>query len=542
MPPRFCQSCGAEIPDNITSTCPKCGNPPGVSPDKMKSSAGAAFLSLVIPGLGQAYCGTLLKAIGVLLAFMLALSLFIVLNIGFGFYLLPLVWVIGIADAYRTATQMNGGKPPWQKSAMFLFGIFAIGVGILFFFVFMISAVLSFFPATGAPSSVSCVGAEGCLHAGITQLQRGNSYDADKFFQKVLVEDSRNATALGLIGVVADRRGNQTMALALFDQSLTLDPNQSAVWNNRGVVAARMGDTSAAGAGFGNAVKANPNESVAWYNLGTWLSASGDDTAAIAALDRAIALSPGNTVFLLKKGRTLNAIGDYSVAVNVFGTVTNASDEYVPALLGKGEALDGLGRYGESCTAFDAAIGVNPCDKANIWSAVYNSTSGMYEPVNDWRYGCWDNKGGTHISDYDRKLLLSDLTTCDYMLEKDPRSEYALQWKGETLISLQQYDEAIDTFNAANSIGNGSAKALNGKGMAEFFKGDNMAALDSFSLASAKDPSFIPSWNNRAFVLWRQGQDADAVEAYRHAVQLDSKQQSRKYDFTLIVAFDGRKL
>ena len=542
MPPRFCQSCGAEIPDNITGTCPKCGNLPGVTPDKTKSPSGAAFLSLVITGLGQAYCGALLKSIGVLLAFTLCLSLFAVLDMGIGFYLFFMIWVIGIADAYRTATQIISGSTPWKKSTMLPFGILVIIVGILFVFAFMISAIaMVFAPISCAPGvgclaplkgDAQCSDAEGCIRDGTRYMRVSYYDDAGEFFQKALVYDSHNATVFALMGVMAEQRGNQTGAIALFDRSLALDPNQSAVWNNRGVVAARMGDTSAAGAGFENAVNANPNESVAWYNLGTWLLASGDDTAAVAALDRAIALSPENMEFLLKKGRTLNAIGDYSGAVNVFGTVTNVSNEYVPALQGKGEALAALGRYDESCAAFDAAIGVH-WETPDLWSAAYNSTTGMYSPAKLWQ---------SPESSSWREILQERLAGDNDDLKKDPGSEYVLVDKGIVLTELQHYDEAIATFNAANSIGNGSAKALNGKGMAEFFKGDNKAALDSFSLASAKDPSFIPSWNNRAFVLWREGQNADAVKAYRHAVQLDSKQQSRKYNYTLIVAFDGRKL
>lgn len=143
MPSRYCQNCSTEVPDNITDTCPKCGKPVGVPPDKTKSHFFALILSLVIPGLGQAYCGALLKAMGFLLAFTFVLSLFTVFNIFIGFYLIPIVWFIGIADAYRTAEGMNSGRVPWSESNMLIFCVFAIVVGIAFFLAFMISAFLS---------------------------------------------------------------------------------------------------------------------------------------------------------------------------------------------------------------------------------------------------------------------------------------------------------------------------------------------------------------------------------------------------------------
>ena len=145
MPPRYCQNCSTEVPDNITDTCPKCGKPVEVPPDKTKSEFYAVILSLVIPGLGQAYCGALLKAIGFLLSFTFCLSLFAIFNIGIGIILFPIVWLIGIADAYLTAEGMNAGKVPWSESSLLIFGIFVVVVGIAFFLALMISAFLWIF-------------------------------------------------------------------------------------------------------------------------------------------------------------------------------------------------------------------------------------------------------------------------------------------------------------------------------------------------------------------------------------------------------------
>jgi len=145
MPPRYCQSCGTEVPENITVRCPKCGIQVGSPQDKTKSSFFALIFSLVIPGLGQAYCGALLKAIGFLLSFTFCLSLFAIFNISIGFILFPIVWLIGIADAYLTAEGMNSGKVPWSESSMLIFGIFVVVVGIAFFLAFMISAFLWIF-------------------------------------------------------------------------------------------------------------------------------------------------------------------------------------------------------------------------------------------------------------------------------------------------------------------------------------------------------------------------------------------------------------
>ncbi len=548
MPPRYCQSCGTEVPDNITDTCPKCEKQVGVPPDKKKSPTNAAALSLVIPGLGQSYCGELFKGISILFVFTLCLVLTAIFRIEIALYLLIIIWLVGIVDAYRTAVRMNTGVIPARQSRMLpilavVVGILiVIGAGVALLFI-MLDAVNSVFPATSCAPGVGCYGplngeptctsAHECLYDGIARLKVSYYGDAGKFFNKALTYDSQNATAFTLMGVLAYKQGNQTGAIALFDRSLAVDPNQSAVWNNIGVVSARMGYNDKAGTAFRNAVNINRNESVAWDNLGTWFSTNGDETAAVEALDQAIVHSPKNVGLLLKKGRMLNAMGNYSGAADAFVTVIKSNPNYrteFDAYQGEGEALAGLGRYNESCTAFDAVFAGTSGDTrlVNIWSDKCNFTTRTCEPVTYYKVS----------SEY----YLERLASYNDDLKKNPGDLYALLNKAETLTELKQYDEAIAIFNSVNKIGNGSAEALNGKGVAEFYKGDYNAAIDSFSLANVKDPSFLPSWNNRAFVQWWVGQDAYAVDAYRHAAQIGSPELPGKDNYSLIAAYSGRSL
>ena len=519
------------------------GSPGGAPPDKTRSPFWAAVLSLFIPGLGQAYCGALGKATGFLLTFTLCLSLFAIFDISIGFYLVPLVWVAGIADAYRTADGIDSGRSPWRESRLLPFGILAVIVGIVFAIGFMVAAFAMVFAPTSCAPGVGCYGPlegeppcgdiAGCISGGMTRLQVHYYGDAGTFFQKALSYDPGNATALALLGVSEELRGDHNGALALLDRSLAADPDQSAVWNNRGVVAGRMGDTSAAGTGFRNAVTLDSDESVGWYNLGTGLFLSGDDTAAIAALDHAIALSPNSTGYRIMKGRALTSLGNYSGAMEIFRTVTNITPGSVPSLRGEGEALAGLERYGESCTVFDAAISADHYNLADIWSGVCNATTGTCEPPGYSR---------SPLTDDDREFNLRLLADYNNDLKWNPGDADTIQKKGAVLIKLQRYDEAITAYDTANSIGEGNAEALNGRGLAQFFKGDTTAALDSFSSTIRKNPSFIRSWNNRAFVLWREGQAVGAAADYRQAVRIESMKHTNKDDYILIVTYSGRKL
>jgi TM2 domain-containing membrane protein YozV len=134
----FCPNCGKQIPDG-SKFCPYCGvklalegeseetQVQGVlSEEERKKKAYeeelirakaqqtarvgtrspglAAVLSFLYPGLGQIYNGQIGKAI----LFIILGAIFIgLMFVGIGFILYPIIWIIGMVDAYNTAKNAN---------------------------------------------------------------------------------------------------------------------------------------------------------------------------------------------------------------------------------------------------------------------------------------------------------------------------------------------------------------------------------------------------------------------------------------------------
>ena len=76
---------------------------PAFVPDR-KNPGVAAVLSFFWAGLGQIYNGQLMKGIGFIVLYAFSVLLCFVL---IGFLILPIVWFIGIWDAYSTAKSYN---------------------------------------------------------------------------------------------------------------------------------------------------------------------------------------------------------------------------------------------------------------------------------------------------------------------------------------------------------------------------------------------------------------------------------------------------
>lgn len=97
---------------------------------KDKNPVIAAVLS-VIPGLGQIYCGQIVKGIIFLLLTIIGLILFIIPGL--------IIWVYAMYHAYKTSKRMNAGEIPWKETkAVSMIGFIAVILvgGIIIFTVF----------------------------------------------------------------------------------------------------------------------------------------------------------------------------------------------------------------------------------------------------------------------------------------------------------------------------------------------------------------------------------------------------------------------
>ncbi len=121
---KYCSNCGALI-DERAEICPKCGvrvsGPPAaripIIPEK-KNVALAVVLSLLIPGLGQIYCGKVARGVGILVLNILVISIFsfaVASNPNSSDPVFPFLWWIlayiwNLYDANKLAGKINRGE------------------------------------------------------------------------------------------------------------------------------------------------------------------------------------------------------------------------------------------------------------------------------------------------------------------------------------------------------------------------------------------------------------------------------------------------
>jgi len=104
---QFCSSCGETIKKEA-EVCPKCGVRQQSSSASEKDPGIAALLSAITSGwAGQMYNGQILRGVGILVLQAVNVALMFLF---IGFLTFPLVWALGIYDAYNQAKKINAGE------------------------------------------------------------------------------------------------------------------------------------------------------------------------------------------------------------------------------------------------------------------------------------------------------------------------------------------------------------------------------------------------------------------------------------------------
>ena len=104
----ICPNCGTEHKFSEEEICPTCGkNLKDIhhNTGKKKSLKYALLASVFVPGLGQAYCGEILRGTLIFLVFIVSL---LAIYIYIGPLLAPIVWAVNLFDVYRLVQKING--------------------------------------------------------------------------------------------------------------------------------------------------------------------------------------------------------------------------------------------------------------------------------------------------------------------------------------------------------------------------------------------------------------------------------------------------
>ena len=216
-------------------------------------------------------------------------------------------------------------------------------------------------------------------------------------------------------------------AIDCYEEAIALEPENEVAWFDNGLALQKEGRYDDAINAFNKAIEIDPQDANSWVNKGSVLDDQGKYDEAIQACDKAIELDSQNNYAWINKGLALYRQGKYDEAIQCYDRAIEIDPQYALAWSNKGVALDDQGKYDEAIQCYDHVIEIDPQD-TDSWNLKLNIIAGRKGKIGD------------------------ALTLCNKALEMNPESSTLLDYKGEILYCLGDYEEALTYYNKALEI------------------------------------------------------------------------------------------
>ncbi|MBW2277049.1 MAG: tetratricopeptide repeat protein [Deltaproteobacteria bacterium] len=204
---------------------------------------------------------------------------------------------------------------------------------------------------------------------GEALIEQGAFEEAAEMFERLLVEDPKNAKAHYYLGLCRENLGGMAAAIESYRKALGLDPNLAEAHNNLGNLLLAEGDLAGAEPELAVYLEQHPDESGAHYNYGLVLEEMGKLAQAREHYDKAIELDPEDPAPLVGVADLTFEGGDPERALELYrkARVLDVNDPM--PLLREGQALLELKRVDEAATALEGLTEVSGADASLLTSA-----------------------------------------------------------------------------------------------------------------------------------------------------------------------------
>ena len=213
------------------------------------------------------------------------------------------------------------------------------------------------------------------LREAVALHQQGHLAQAKAIYTSLLEENSANADAWHLLGMVAYQERDYVLASDLIHKAIALNTNMAGFYSNLGLVLRELGQFEAALANYQKSLSLRPGVAETYNNQGNVYAAVQKYKEAIESYDLAIRFKPdyasahynrGNTLFRIRK--LVEAIASYDKAIRL-------QPDYHQAFDNRGVAFKEMAQYARAIADHDQAIRIKP----DYVEAHYNRALAMCE-------------------------------------------------------------------------------------------------------------------------------------------------------------------
>ena len=355
-------------------------------------------------------------------------------------------------------------------------------------------------------------------------------------------------------GLALAKDGKTEDAARAFRVAIRSKPDSLEAHFALGVLLARQGKDRYGEAlqEFLQVLRLNPGDIDAHINLSNLLEQESDFAASANEMQKAVALSPGRADLQLILGQKQFRAGRYADAIASFRAALVSKRVAAEAHFGAGLAMRALRKMDEAATEFRAVLELNP------------RHAGAHFELGRLLTGAEDLPGAaSHLQQavaFDPALAEAHLELGKVLrkMGKTAQAESAFQdaLRAKPDLSPALYELATiakergDTQRShayfaqireldRNRSDTNRANALNGEGIQLMNQGKLADALTAFRKALESDPQFATAAYNMGVVLAHQGAQSEAMEAFRNAIRIRPGFQAAHFGLALLLKMRG---
>ena len=195
---------------------------------------------------------------------------------------------------------------------------------------------------------------------GEAHHQAGQLQEAESYYQQALQVDPTHPGALYFLASIAYDDQRFELATRLIETLLRDESNDAEAWHLRGMIAVKQENFPHAAESFKRALTIEPNYAMANYSLGDLYSRQGNIEGAITSFQKAASLQPDFAEAFCALGNAYRAQKRFDEAVSNYQQAVLLKSNFELAYQNLGEILCLLGRSIEAIKIYRTAIAENP--------------------------------------------------------------------------------------------------------------------------------------------------------------------------------------
>jgi tetratricopeptide (TPR) repeat protein len=377
--------------------------------------------------------------------------------------------------------------------------------------------------------------AEAYTYRGTIRHGKGDHLGALQDYNQALRINPRNAEVYSSRGIARAALGDGLGAIQDYNQAIEIDSNCAKAYLNRSLIRVELEDYQGALADCNQVLKIDPNQAEAYLNRGCTRMELQDYQEAMQDFNQALQINPNLAEAYFNRGVNKISLGDYQEAIADFNEAIRSNPNYAQAYLNRGYTRIQLGDHWGSIQDFDQALRIAPASASEFFKQIAHTLHDEQEPIEDENQQLIKGlivQGNLRYALEDYQAAIEAYTE---VLNLDPNNMEAYNRRSTARSALRDYKGAMEDLEKVKNLSLSnqpssqitpvstvevSAKDYHHRGLEKLQKEDFQGAIDNFNAVLQMNGNDATILTCRGFAYHRLGDNQKSIEDFLTAAKI----------------------